>query len=153
MSPALFLLLLADTPPIPEVIKEPPKELTRTEPKMAGTWSVVAAVKEGDRLTPERMLAIVVTIDGSSITIRDPDSIETGAHTLDRSVRPKIIDILSEKAPKDRPVLGVYDLDGDTLKIAWARSGKPRPRSPEVSECFPDDLKVTTFLVLKRKKS
>jgi uncharacterized protein (TIGR03067 family) len=152
MSSVLFLLLLADLPPVPEVIKEPPKDLTRTEPKMAGTWGVVAAVKEGDRLSAERMKAIVVSIDGSSITIRDPDSTETGMHTLDRSVQPKIIDILSEKAPKDKSVLGVYDLDGDTLKIAWSRTGNPRPRSPEVSDCAPGDLKVTTFLVLKRRK-
>jgi uncharacterized protein (TIGR03067 family) len=149
---SLVLLLVLLDAPKPEIIKEPPKELSQSDPGLRGTWLVVAALKEGDRLSPQKIQTLSVVITGSSITVQDAVSTEMGTHTLDRSVQPRTIDILSEKAPREGTVRGVYDLDGDDLKIAWTKAGHPRPRSADMNDCKPTDLPVTTFLVLKRKK-
>lgn len=151
MTAALLLLVLGDGPK-PEVIKEPPKDLGKSEPRLTGTWLVVAAVKEGDTLTPEQAKGLTVILDAGSITVQDALSLEKATHVLDRTARPKAIDILSERAPKEGLVRGVYELDGDSLKLAWARPGTARPRSVHAADFPASELPNLTFLVLKRKK-
>jgi uncharacterized protein (TIGR03067 family) len=52
----------------------------------------------------------------------------TGTYTMDATKSPKEIDLTVEE-PKDHKgtYLGVYELDGDKLKITFANSGEDRP--------------------------
>jgi uncharacterized protein (TIGR03067 family) len=48
------------------------------------------------------------------------------AHLLDPAATPKTIDS-SPAADPSKPILGIYEFDGETLKICNAQPGKPRP--------------------------
>ncbi len=50
--------------------------------------------------------------------------------TLDESTQPKSVDVTGfagKDGTKEKVYVGVYSLDGNTLKIAWAESGSKRP--------------------------
>ena len=69
-------------------------------------------------------------------------------YKLDSTQKPKVIDTTHETDP-GKPILqlGVYSLDGDTLKLCLESAGKPRPAKLETK---PQDTSV--LFVLKRAK-
>ena len=101
----------------------------------AGTWEIatvrpVGATKDARRL--------IFNQEGT-YAARDKDGKELWAGTfeIDPAATPKVWDHRSHDARKEgRDVLGIYELDGDRLRVAcvvgrwqgkeWA--GKPRPR-------------------------
>jgi uncharacterized protein (TIGR03067 family) len=52
--------------------------------------------------------------------------IGTGTFKLDPSAMPKTIDS-SPAADPSKPILGIYEFEGETLKICNAQPGKSRP--------------------------
>ena len=49
---------------------------------------------------------------------------EAGTFTLDPSRKPKGIDVTPEDG---KPILGIYQIDGDTHKVCLAEPGRERP--------------------------
>jgi uncharacterized protein (TIGR03067 family) len=96
-----------------------------------GTWVIVSA-KEGGRDTPEpRGTRIIITADLLTFQPKNAQSEKDTlglSYTLDPTQRPKAIDTSHELEPgKPFIDLGVYSLDGDTLKLCLEAAGKPRP--------------------------
>jgi len=61
------------------------------------------------------------------LTPKDGKAI-SGAFKVDATKKPKTMDMTpSEGRYKDKTLLGIYELDGDTLKICFAEPGKDRP--------------------------
>ena len=52
---------------------------------------------------------------------------EEAAYTVDPTRKPAHIDIRPEKGKKDLVVYGIYELSGDTLKLAFGFDGRERP--------------------------
>jgi uncharacterized protein (TIGR03067 family) len=103
-----------------------------------GTWEIVAVTPDGATKDARRL---VFRKDGT-YTAQDKDGKElwTGTFEIDPTATPKVWDHRSHDAKKTgADVLGIYELDGDKLKVAcvvgqWKGkewNGKPRPKSTD----------------------
>ena len=94
-----------------------------------GTWtfeSVEAGGKEGPAA---EFKGITVTFGGDKYTVKKGDEvIQVGTQKLDPSKSPKTIDVTMTEGPsKGMVMLGIYEFDGDTLKVCFDPQGKKRP--------------------------
>ncbi len=107
--------------------------LTAGGPKDAksfeGTWSLIAGEADGKAL-PQKQLKdgkLVLKGDAYTVTLADIGTVK-GTQKLDPSKEPKTIDINDASGPnKDKTCLGIYELKGDELRVAFAPPGKARP--------------------------
>ena len=102
----------------------------------AATWEVAAVTPAGATKDARRL---VFHKDGTyAAQDKDGKELWAGTFEIDPTAAPKVWDHRSHDAKKTgTDVLGIYELDGDTLKVAcvvgtwkdktWA--GKPRPKS------------------------
>ena len=107
-----------------------------------GVWEVVSAEWDGDELSAEDAKAMTVIFKGdkSVVTIKGKgDKEET--FTLDSVKKPKWIDM----TPKS---VGIYELDGDQLKIRLNRDSSDRP----TTFAGPTNKNETLVLLKRRKK-
>src|SRR5262249_35041385 len=147
----------------PQIIVEDPAQLVivgagdpRAEAeKFQGTWAVVAA--DGLHAPEEALQRLKVVIRGETLRILAGDrEREKATFQLDPSQRPKAIDLT--KDPKGPLARGIYELDGDTLKLVW-RSGGPRPtafpttRQPRKFTGGPSEDDGLRMVALKQEKS
>jgi uncharacterized protein (TIGR03067 family) len=100
-----------------------------------GTWEVISALEGGRKTTEADGLRIIIT--AGMLTVRpknaqgEKDTLGL-SYTLDPTQQPRAIDTSHELEPgKPFIDLGVYSLDGDTLKLCLAAAGKPRPTTLE----------------------
>jgi uncharacterized protein (TIGR03067 family) len=101
----------------------------------AGTWEIVAVKPDGATKNARRL---VFGKDlRSAAKDKDGKELWAGTFEIDPTSKPKIWDHRSDDGKKKgTDVLGIYELEGDTLKVAcvmgaWkdkAWTGKPRPR-------------------------
>jgi uncharacterized protein (TIGR03067 family) len=66
---------------------------------------------------------------------------------LDPKARPRAIDLIVLEGKEMKTLLGIYELDGDTLKICLSEQSKVRP-----TEFKPDKDTKTGVVILKREK-
>jgi uncharacterized protein (TIGR03067 family) len=128
----LFGFVLMGDEPKPDASKE--KVTEKALETFAGTWEIVAAQPEG--ITKEAR-KLVFRKDGTYAALdKDDKELWAGTFNLDPTATPKIWDHRSnESRKKGGDVLGIYELDGDKLKVScvvgtWKEkqwTGKPRP--------------------------
>lgn len=101
-----------------------------------GTWRTVSSVRGGKAGPPEILQTIVRHVEGAHVTWkRDGKAFAGTTIVLDPDAQPPAIDVLPDGGPsRDQRVLGIYRLEGDTLTIAMADAGQPRPTSFESPE-------------------
>jgi uncharacterized protein (TIGR03067 family) len=115
---AVCLSLGAD----PEAVK---KDMAQLE----GEWSMVSGQRDGQSL-PDSLVKgskrvakageTTVTIDGRTFL--------QAKFTIDPTQKPKAIDYTLTDGPnKGKTQLGIYELDGETVKFCFAMPGKERP--------------------------
>ncbi len=111
--------------------------------KFQGTWKPEKAVKGGNAMPAEEIEKMSIEFKGNKARPRHGDKEEKEAEfTLDGSKKPKHIDVM---APDGKTIQGIYEFDGDTLKICFSESGRPdKFESAEGSN--------TMFIVLKKQK-
>jgi len=109
--------------------------------KMQGDWMAVSMTVNGSKLADDEAQILFRTVTGEKYTVfRFSNPIGQGTFKIDATKRPKTIDSTpasttpatspsaGKSVPaKSKPILGIYELDGDTLKICNSLSGKPRP--------------------------
>ena len=135
---AIITLATAADEPKAEVKKE---TVAKALEMFTGTWEI-ATVKPGGATKDARRL--VFNRDGSyAAQDRDGKELWAGTFEIDSTANPKLWDHRSHEAKKDsKDALGIYDLDGDKLKLAcvvgqrkgkeWV--GKPRPKTIDPKE-------------------
>jgi uncharacterized protein (TIGR03067 family) len=98
------------------------KELARLE----GTWQLVSAETDGQKLPQERVKQIRVLIRGGKRTVYfGGKAVAEGVpFQIDPTTRPKQIEDTLKDGHKVR---GIYELDGDTLRTCVALPEKERP--------------------------
>ena len=95
--------------------------------KMQGDWMVVSMTANGIKYPDEEAQSLFRTIEGNNYQIsRYSKPIGKGTFKLDPAATPKTIDS-SPAADPSKPILGIYEFDGDNLKVCNAPPGKPRP--------------------------
>jgi uncharacterized protein (TIGR03067 family) len=103
------------------------KELAALE----GTWKVVSAVRDGNKLSDAQIEGIRFTIEetGKALVKKGEKVLFEGTIKVDPTKTPKTEDAtqVSEGESKGKTTLSIYEIEGDTLKICSAEPGKDRP--------------------------
>jgi uncharacterized protein (TIGR03067 family) len=124
---------------------------TGDKDKLQGTWSVVSATKGGKAMPADQTKGVTVTFkaDKMIIAMQGKDDKMEATFTVNASKKPKEMDVDFGKDPKGKEMkgTGIYELDGDNLKIAHGEFGDPRPKDFESK-----DGSNVSVMVLKREK-
>ena len=121
----------ADEPKAGEVKKAAVAKALET---FTGTWEIVAVQPDG--ATKDARKLMFNKGGGYAALDKDGKELWAGTFEIDPTTTPKVWDHRSHDAKKEgKDVLGIYELDGDKLKVAcvvgqWKGkewTGKPRP--------------------------
>jgi uncharacterized protein (TIGR03067 family) len=128
---AASLAMAADGPPAFD-LKAP--ETLKAQADFAGTWNIASVKPDGAAKDAKQL---VFRKDWTYAALdKDGKELWAGTYELDPKAQPPIWDHRSDEAKKTGgDALGIYDLKGDTLKVAvvvgtWKDktwTGKPRP--------------------------
>ncbi|HYH67252.1 MAG TPA: TIGR03067 domain-containing protein [Urbifossiella sp.] len=117
-----------------------------------GTWEVVKLQHAGDDVTPFlKDSSPTMTFKGNGYVFKVGPTTEKGTFTFDAKAKPATIDLkITEGSGKGKTQLGIYEADGDTLRLCMADEGaKDRPTKFASAKDAPEFLLAT----LKRKKA
>jgi uncharacterized protein (TIGR03067 family) len=110
---------------------EPPDKKSPSDSELIrGTWKVISCEVGGKDAPEFRDLRIVFTADRLKfMPKKGADEPMTVSYKLDAAKKPKHIDTSHEIDP-GKPIvqLGIYELDGDTLRYCWEAASKGRPK-------------------------
>jgi uncharacterized protein (TIGR03067 family) len=117
--------------------------------KMQGEWTMVSGSRDGQPIPDEFVQSLRRTISGDKFSVkREGESLSAGTFKLDASKTPKTIDLtLTEGQASGQTIQGIYELQGDTLKICYSAPGQPRPKEFSAAEGS-----MQTFATWKRAK-
>lgn len=118
---------------------------------LEGKWSVLALTTEGDPIPKKYLTKASLTIKGDRYVLdrADGEKPQEWIITLDPDPKSKRFRLtrVGEKAPAK---VGLYELKGDTLRVAVAgvkrKAGPPKSLKPDVS------VNTATFRRVKAKK-
>ena len=116
-------------------------DLEKEVKKFQGTWTFESSETGGKELPAGELKGFILTFEGAKHTLKKGDEvIQVGTQKLDPSKSPKTIDVTMTEGPsKGTVMLGIYEFDGDTLKVCFDSEGKKRPtefKSASGSETF-----------------
>jgi uncharacterized protein (TIGR03067 family) len=97
--------------------------------KLEGEWSMVSGEANGQAMPDERVKTGKRVAKDGETTITFGDQLYFKAKfTIDATKKPKTIDYSMTEGPtKGKTHLGIYELDGDTVKFCFAAPDKDRP--------------------------
>jgi uncharacterized protein (TIGR03067 family) len=103
--------------------------------RMQGDWMVASITRDGMKLSDDEAQTLFRTVSGNKYTIFNFNKpLSKGTFKIDSTKMPKTIDSTAIGPAKPRPVLGIYEFEGDKLKICNAAPGMPRPTSFDAKE-------------------
>ncbi len=109
-----------------------------------GTWTVVSFDVGKEGISPDRKPTELVVKD-DMLTVKSATRDEGGTIKLNKTKKPKELDLTIKEGDKTVPVFFIYELDGNSLKLCWRKPGGARPTA------FTADG-TDGYMVLKRKK-
>jgi len=123
-----FLVLFAAL--LPAAADAPVTDVNASDlAKMQGEWMVASITNDGIKRSDDEAQTLFRTVTANQYTIflfNKP--ISRGTFKIDATKKPKTIDSTPPGPPgKSKPILGIYEFNGDTLKICNAPPGMPRP--------------------------
>jgi uncharacterized protein (TIGR03067 family) len=127
LTVAISLVSLAQLSAAPD--KPPKKKPVKTDAeKLQGTWKLVTIENNGK--TGPAPANTQILFQGKKFIIKNGDKVRVeSTFTLDPAKKPKTIDFQISKGPgRDKTLYGIYDLDGDKLKLCLnegQRGGRP----------------------------
>src|SRR5262245_49523879 len=116
-------------------------DLEKEVKKFQGIWTIESSVTAGIEIPADQLKGFVVIFEGDKHTLKYGDQVfQVGTQKIDPSKSPKTIDVTMTEGPeKGSVMLGIYQIDGDTLKVCFDSKGKTRPtefKSAPGSEIF-----------------
>ncbi len=110
-----------------------------------GTWVVVSMESRGEAEKMEGTMTL--TFSGDQVTLKHEDRTKIGKVRIDATTTPKQLDI-TPADKEDAPMKGIYELNGDSLKICTVEQ-----RDGERPGSFDSKVeKKAVLLTLKRQK-
>jgi uncharacterized protein (TIGR03067 family) len=96
--------------------------------KFQGTWTFESVEAGGKKLPTDALKGSTVTFEGDKYTVKNGDAVlQAATLKLDPSKSPKAFDVTVAEGPNKGTILGIYEIDGDTLKVCFDPEGKKRP--------------------------
>ncbi len=124
----LLLAAAGEQPDNPPMAKEVPfkQELARFQ----GTWQVEEMIENGKKSSPATLKARTLFFGRDTFLFRlDNNLIQLGLLKIDPTKSPKTFNAIVMRGPqKGDALLGIYTLDGDTLKVCMNLEGDERPK-------------------------
>lgn len=116
--------------------------------KFQGAWTFESVEAGGQKLPAEQFKGMKLVFVGEKYTVKSGDMVITAATmTLDLSKSPRTMDCKVTEGPnKGTVILGIYEINADTLKVCFDPDGKKRPTE------FKADTGSQTLVVHKRVK-
>jgi uncharacterized protein (TIGR03067 family) len=113
----------------PSPLADDKADLEKEVRKFQGTWTFESSATGGKELPAGELKGLILIFEGDKHTVKKGDAvIQVGTQKLDPSKSPKAIDVTMAEGPKKGAVmLGIYEIDGDTLKVCFDPQGKKRP--------------------------
>jgi uncharacterized protein (TIGR03067 family) len=104
-------------------------EIEKETKKFQGTWTLESSEAGGQKIPADDLKDFIVIFEGEKHTVKKGDDvIQVGTQKIDPSKSPKTIDVTMTEGPsKGTVMLGIYEFDGDTLKVCFDPQGKKRP--------------------------
>jgi uncharacterized protein (TIGR03067 family) len=98
--------------------------------KLQGDWGVASQVIDGRKVADDEAQTLFRTVKDDTYTVFYYDKqIGKGTFTIDATQKPKAIDARPAGAAKGSPpLLGIYEVEGDTYRVCFAPAGKERPK-------------------------
>ncbi len=126
---ALFCAVGFTTPSGSGTLADDKVDLEKEVRKFQGTWTFESSESGGKELPAGELKGLILTFEGDKHTVKKGDEVvQVGTHKLDPSKSPKTIDVTMTEGPnKGTVMLGIYEIDGDTLKVCFDLQGKKRP--------------------------
>jgi len=98
--------------------------------QLQGTWVFDSLEVEGQKLPDPMYRGSTLEIEGDVFITRALEATYEGKLQLKPKTAPKTIDMIFTGGPeKGKTSLGIYEVDGDTLKICLGFTGVPRPQA------------------------
>jgi uncharacterized protein (TIGR03067 family) len=110
--------------------------------KLAGTWKVEKEIRDGQEQKGED---IQLVFTGEKVMLKEEGKATPAMVKIDATKKPTHLDITPEGS--DRAIQAIFELDGDTLKLAFTHAGT----RPEKFESTPGSK--VTLATLKRVKN
>ena len=115
---------------------------------MEGTWKVESAEAGGKKIEAEEILSLVLKISGARYEVHLKDKIDAGTLALDEQATPRTLDATdTEGEDVGKVVKAIYEISGDTMKVAYTLDGGERPKEFATKEGAPGLL-----MIYKREK-
>ena len=125
------------------------KDDAKDKEKLIGTWAPVSITVGGKPRPDEEVKKSKMVIAADKITIlREGKDEDKATYKIDTTKKPRTIDITPSTGGEAGQVMpGIYELDGDTLKMCFARPKGERPK-----EFASKEGTENAVIVLKRAK-
>jgi|SRR5260370_27176617 uncharacterized protein (TIGR03067 family) len=97
--------------------------------KFEGTWKLVSSEHDGEKAPDDAIKTAKAMAKGGQVTLSvDGKTVMEADFTIDPTKKPKTIDatVTTAGPDKGKKTLGIYEIDGDTMKICF--SDKERPK-------------------------
>jgi uncharacterized protein (TIGR03067 family) len=119
---------------------------------LQGTWNVSKFVVAGKDGAEDLNKKVTFVIAGDSLTVKlDKDTLSEGKFVLDQAPSPKHITVTSTTAAdKGETKLGIYEIDGDMLKLCFSLEDAGAMRRP--ADFTSNNDRMTLVAVLQRAK-
>jgi uncharacterized protein (TIGR03067 family) len=97
--------------------------------KLEGTWATVSIEAAGQKVTDaDKIKTRKLTTKGEKYTLKVGDETVQGTIEINPTKKPKTMDVKPDSGSnKGKTLLGIYELEGDNLRICLAPPGKDRP--------------------------
>ena len=116
---------------------------------LQGAWQAVSGEYSKERISPKEAKTIRLVFKGDTLTMEVGKEVLKSTYMLHSAKKPKAIDLKStEGKTKGWTYLGIYELDGDSLKICFSEYEQDRP-TEFAAEGKPG---IRTLFVLEREK-
>ena len=99
--------------------------------KWQGTWTLVGAEEKGEKLSDDKLkqTPVTLTIKDDKFTIKIGDQSLEGTFKIDPAKKPKEYEAKATTPDgKVEESKGIYEIEGDTLKVCFTSADKERPK-------------------------
>jgi uncharacterized protein (TIGR03067 family) len=125
------LLIIAVVGLFPAAVGSKADDTKKELEKWQGAWTLVGAQEKGQKASDEDLKKVPVTLNikDDKFTIKFGDQMMEGTFKIYPDKKPKAYDAKGTDAEgKTHESIGIYEIDGDTLKVCFVQADKERPK-------------------------